>query len=515
MNFSKRNKYALIGLLIILGIVIRVPSVPHEIGVDSFTIHILANSVSTFGEAKWWIHPLSIGGFYPCSYASAVPFILSGISQCTDVDMERVIWIFCLIIGLLSAATAYTMVGQIKNDDFFKFLVAFGYSLSPALLVFTWDASTRGLFIVLLPLFIYLLLKTRTSLKYVPLTFILFMVLIVTHHYFYLTIPFIFIFIIFLTFNKFKNHVKFITISNNFVNIILIIGFLIVLAMPFFTRTLVSGSRYTHLQLLLENNIRYFGVVIVFSIGGLIYLTLKHDKKFEEWFLLLALLCLSPFMYSLTYAHFVTPFFGSILAGISLTNIANVAKIDKQKKKYVFSIIIILLLCSVGFSGFYQHWRTGATAINYMSEETYSGALWIKDSINTDKRLVGDGGYDLLSRRIFAISEVPTLLVEAEDCMLTYGFINITDINISKNSPLSVAFYMDNPYVSTYKAGAYRNMLQSWEINSWWGKRIISKFNLSYVIENEDIEDNTFIRSVHIEKDNVYDNGKIRVWSLD
>ena len=179
MNFSKRNKYVLIGLLIILNIIIRIPSVSHEIGIDSFTIHVLANSVSAFGEAKWWVHPLSIGGFYPCSYASAVPFILSGIAQCTDIDMEKVIWIFCLIIGLLSAAIAYIMAGQIKNDDSFKFLISFSYSLSPALLVFTWDASTRGLFIVLFPLFVYLLLKIRTCiLKCSMLGFILFILLI-------------------------------------------------------------------------------------------------------------------------------------------------------------------------------------------------------------------------------------------------------------------------------------------------------------------------------------------------
>ena len=46
------------------------------------------------------------------------------------------------------------------------------------------------------------------------------------------------------------------------------------------------------------------------------------------------------------------------------------------------------------------------------------------------------------------------------------------------------------------------------------GKEIISKFNLSYVVENKEI-DNTFIYSVRREKNNVYDNGKIRVWDLD
>ena len=79
MKFTKRVQIGLFVGLIALNIILRIPTVPHEIGFDSFDIHILANSISAFGEARWWVHPLSVVGFFPLSYASSVPFILSGI----------------------------------------------------------------------------------------------------------------------------------------------------------------------------------------------------------------------------------------------------------------------------------------------------------------------------------------------------------------------------------------------------------------------------------------------------
>ena len=521
MNFPKHTKYLFISLLVLVNFVMRIPSVPHETGNDGFTIHILANSVSLFGYAGWWAHPSSVFGFYPYSYASAVPFILSGISQCTGIDMEVAIWMFCIIIGLFSVFTAYLLAGVIWNNDIFKFLIAFVYSLSPGILTFsTWDVSTRGLFIVLLPLFIYLLLKIRESImKFGVLFLILFILLMATHHYVFLTIPAIFSFIILAIFNKSKGCIKSVKISLNFTNIAFIIAFIAMFLMPFFTRIFGVSSRYLWIQLMLENNIRYTGIIVIFAIGGFAYLSLKHDKSFGEWFFLLSLLCLTPLLYILTYMHYFIIIFGSVLIGISLSNITNIVKVDKQKKKYALAIIMIILLISVSFSGFYQHWRTHkgkATAGEwYMDEETYSGALWIRENVNMNKRLVGND--DLTCRRIFAVSEVPTLVGMGSDCMLTYGFTKITDINITKNSPLTIRFYQDNPYVKdphSIDIGSSFYWLQNSAIDSEVGSAIVSRFNLSYAIENKNAYSGAFIQSLHEKRNNIFNNGKIKIWYL-
>ena len=143
MRFSPRTKAVLMGLLILLAVVFRYPTTPHEIGWDSFAVHLMANSVSEFGYAKWWLHPASIIGSYPYSgSASAVPFLLSGISQCTGMDTEVVILLYSIILGLFSVFAAYLMAGAIWNNDLFKFLTAFIFSASPGVITHsTWSIS--------------------------------------------------------------------------------------------------------------------------------------------------------------------------------------------------------------------------------------------------------------------------------------------------------------------------------------------------------------------------------------
>jgi hypothetical protein len=514
MQLSKRTKLLLLCLLVLLNVIIRIPSFPHESGVDSFIIHILANSVSENGNATWWISPLSIFGLYPYSECSAVPFLLSGINQCTGLEMEFVIWLFSLIIGLFSVFAAYILAGLIKDDDAFKFLVAFSYSLVPGILAFTtWNMSMRGPFMVLLPLFIYLLLKSiRFKIRCSILALIIIILLGAIHHLIYFTIPIVLSFIaVSLIYNKIK-------ITSNFVNIAFIVGFFGMFTLPFVTGTFIEHSRYIQLHEILNSNVRYTGFLLLFSLGGFFYLSLKTEKSFNEWLLLIFLLCFAPLMWIQTYSFWFTTLFLCLLIGVSLANATNIIKI-KEKRKIVSAILIISLLLAVSFSGFYQHWRThmGRTTAGdlYMDASSHTGALWLRDNAYK-KGLVGN--YDLGAKRMSAISEVPTLFDAADAAMFVYGFADINTTPIVKNSPFSTSFYMDNPYViagNFTRVGTVRNFLQRADVDSRGGKSIISRFNLSYAIENQNIDKNVFIQSLYMKKNSIYDNGKIRMWDLD
>lgn len=518
IKFSKQYKCYIIILLILLNFIIRIPSIPHENGVDSFSIHILANSVSNFGHAEWWAHPSSIFGFYPYSYASAVPFMLSGISQLTGIEMDSVIWIFSVIIGLFSIFTAYILAGIIINGDLFKFLVAFSFSLSPGILSFsTWDSSTRGLFMMLLPLFIYILLKIYSSttygdiIKFISIFIIYFILLMATHHYIFMTAPVILGFIIVILFTKLKLY-KIIKIPNNIINIAFILCFLSLFVIPFFTGFLIKYGRYTQIYDIISNTIRYGGILIpFFAIPGLIYLSFKNNKGFGEWFMLVTILILTPLIYQETYAHFFMIIFESLLIGIS---IQNSAKNIFNTKKYASLLVMLLLIISVVFSGFYQHWRSGQVYEWYMDEHTYNGGLWIKENIVNDNRLVG---YDeLTGRKMFAISEKPTLVGQSPASMLTYGFVTLEGSNITMNSPLTTNFYLDNPF----KLNSIRNnpeneyyFLSHQKLGNGFSDKIIKMHNISYVYNNGYYE-NEFIHSIKESKTNIYDNGKIRIWYL-
>lgn len=512
MKFPKSIKFSLFAALVALNFVIRIPSVPHEIGYDSYTIHILANSVSFFGYAKWWLNTWSVFGLYPNSYASAIPFALSGISQCCGLDIESSIWLFSVCIGLLSIFAVYCLSGMLWDNDVFIFLAAFVYSTSPGILAFsTWDASTRGGFLTVFPIFLYLLFKFRSSYKYGILALVFTIYLAAVHHLFLILIPIIFIFIfIFVTYFGVLNNFNFKYIPDNFINIAYMCTFIGAFLFPFFIGIFVEWGSYEQLYSILNNFVRYVGIAFFLVIPGFIYLSLKKNKSFNEWFFLLIVLVLTPLLYMETYSHFIMLPFFSLLISVALTNISKI----KQNKRKVCSALLIIILLSTSFSAFYQHWRTKSNVgIWYLDDITYSGASWIGNNIDKDNRLIGND--HLLLRKIFAVSEVPSILLEAEDVMLVYGFVNTTDINIIKNSPWKKEFYLNNPYTTNSReVGWHINYIQDYGINSYWGTTILSKYDFSYVIQDMNKELNQFINSLYESKNVVYDNGGIRVWYL-
>lgn len=516
MHISKKKKFFIFILLILLNIIIRVPSIPHERGSpDEFTMHSLANSLSTFGHANWWAHPSSIFGFYPYSYASSTAFIYSGISQSTGINIEFVAWIFTAILGIFIMFSAYLLAGQIKDDDFFKFLFAFILTLSAgALNYLTWQISARGLFMALLPFFIFVLLKSRKfSMRFVALTSIFFVLLMSTHHYYIFTAPILISFILITLFSKLKWIFKY---SNNLTRTALLVGLIGMFLIPFVTGIFFSGSRYAALYNILENNIRYSGPIILFAIGGIIYLIFKSDREFGEWLFLLGMVFTAPALYIDKYAQFIAAVYLGFFTSIG---IFNAIKEVKNNKKFMIYIIMFFLILFIAFSGFYQHWRSHMSNQPvdkwYMEEATYNVALWIKDNIDNTKRLVGN--IDHTSTRVLAYSGVPTLVVPETD--LTYGFVNSSNIiNVTMNSPFSIGFYMDNPYQlsSPYaETDSLRWQLDLYDVEHVFAKKVISRFNLSYYIENAYNEGNPLIDSLKNKRNMVFYNGRIRIWCID
>lgn len=556
MKFSNRSKYILLGLLVLLNIILRIPSYPHQTGYDSFHTTILASIISIYGQAGWWIHHFSIFGMYPYSYASAVPFALSGISQVTGLEMELTALLFDVSMGLLSIFTVYLLAGMIRDDDLFKFLVAFGCSTAQGMLVFTtWDISTRGLFIVLLPLFTYLVLRIRINkLRAGMLAMMLFVLIVATHHYVYFTFPIILSFIIIVIGTKISGSIflkryrakrkirntaisadgstttdyvstKFIrqlfyTIKNNFLNICYLVLFLGAFSYPFLTHTFITdGPRYAWVIDMFITNVRYTGPLILLAFGGFTYLVLKRDKLPEEWFLLCILLFLIPFSYIQTYAHFILFTFLFLFIGVSLTNILCACT---QKRKYVTVMIIASLFIAVGFSGFYQHWHTGTKGGRgdwRMTDETYVGGKWIRNNLNEGKTMVGNGGVsNIKTRRMFAASGgMPPILMGMSPADLSYGFIDEGSLVMKENSPLTKEYYFDNPYVevSGRSLGGQLNWFSAQpDIDKGHGKSTVNKFKITYMIEDTDIRD-SIIRSVQERKKCLYDSGEIRIWGLD
>ncbi|RLE43310.1 hypothetical protein DRJ16_03920 [Candidatus Woesearchaeota archaeon] len=516
-HFSKKMKIILFSLLIVLNLILRIPFFPHEYGSDSFVIHIVANSVSEFGYARWWLNPLSIFGLYPFSVCSSVPFILSGISQSTDIDVEHVIWLLCMFLGLLNVFAGYIMAEKIMNDDLFKLLVAFCLSTSPAVLNYlTWTITTRAPFIGLLPLFIYSLFKCRAfKLRFGFLTTILFILLFATHHLVYFLIPVIIGYFVVIIFHKFRNYIT-IRIPEKFTIIAIFISFIIMFAIPFFTGHFIEGSRYgAIIDLFLGNLPRYAGILGIYAVGGFFYLLYKSNKRPEEWSLLLILLFLTPFLYIETYMKWFIPCFISLFVGVGLVNTLKL-KSDEQKKRYVLIIIIIFLLLSVSFSGFYQHWRTKGGKIrlftNYMKDSTYSAGLWAKE--NVEGTAISNN--ILIGIRFFAVSEVPLMSGYFDVVDLSYGLANTSDLKLIKRSITSENFWFDGPYAKKggYSSKEYWEDIMGHSYSYYKSSKYPSIFNFTHFIEYKSGKKPPILHYIQNNNFCIYDNGEIIVWKV-
>lgn len=517
-KFIYCNRLLIFGLLIALNIIIRYPSVLHEIGNDSFSMHILANSINEFGRALWWINKLSVFGLYPYSYASATPFLLSAISQTTGSEIELAIRQLSVLLGILSTFTAYILAAKIWNNDIFKYLLALVFSVSPGILAFTtWDGSTRGVFLISLPLFIYTLLKTQDSpIKFALLTVILFIFLMASHHLFYFTIPIILSYIMATVLSKLNPYIER-KLSDNMINLLLGIGLLMMFLYPCITGAFIKITKYYEIYIMAVNNLRYTGILLVYSFIGVAYLLAKKKKVLEEYFLVFFSILFSPLLYIETYAHYFIIIFLCIYISFALTNICIASQ---RKHKHALVILVISLLVFVSFSGFYQHWRTNMGDEEksqkwYVDESTYASSLWIKENIDKNKRLISND--NIMSKRMFALSETPFLLGDVDVIMLTYGFADANNTPMHKNSFTSSEYYIDNPYViqkGFTEIGWYRNSFQDHTINSLHDQKITEDFNLSYVVENTKIEKSSMIDSLGGNNSCVCDNGGIKLWLI-
>ena len=513
---SKKYIITLLTLLIVLNIVLRIVSIPHETGNDSYQIHALANSISQFGEARWWVNWLSVFGLYSYSYASGVPFFLSGLSQLLDMDMEKAILLYCMMIGVFSIASAYLMAGCVYNNFRFKYLFAFFFSISQGILQFTlFDASTRGLFMVIFPLFIYVLLNNSPLLKKTIFLVVFFILLRSIHNFSYFTLPLV---VIMMSINIRSKIDQFLSVSlpklfkspsfSTQMYIILIsLSFLI----TFFMKPLVIGSRYQYIMTIIITTTRYAGPLIFLMIGGHIYMTLKAKKTSAEWFVLISSLLLIPISFSTTYGKFMILPFVLFFVAVGFNNL--LYAVDKKKVRAVFAVIMIISL--VVFSSYYNHYRTGPSKNYwYMAEETNQAGIWTRTYIPENTHIFTTVGEVW---RMLAISNGHIQFPSLPPLALTYGFLNTSDVSGStfKNSYKSMDFYFDGPYVQksgTSKLGEYY-WIMDFDVENERTKYFFDKYDIKYIIYDRYSKGGRIINSVQQKNALIYDNNRINIWS--
>jgi hypothetical protein len=561
MKFDRRTTLALFGCLLFVNFTIRIFLLgSHEEGSDSFLIHGLANTITNYGYAKWIIHPLSYFGLTPLSYPCAVPYLLSCISQLTGLDMERSILVFSIITATVGMGSAYLMAAEIKNDHVFAFLVAFTYSLAPIFVEYTlWQATTRSLFMALLPLLIWSLIRTygnRPKKNVNIFICILIFIVLGTIHHMFLMLP---LFLIAYFSSLFIYHwIRKKSLKDSWIyrhQTLIIFAIFLTLIIPQFTHisiySTVSWQKYqtglfftgTGREIIFTNMIIDYwsrtGIFAFFGLMGLFALIYRPRRKFGnaiqrykfdktqgEIFIIFGLFMTIPFVTMGVYVSLIfLPFF-SIIIGYS---IARFIKLFRKSKFALRAFISIFIVMSLAFTGFMNiHWSNSITS-QPMSDQSYATGIYIK--YNFKNSSISNNG--LIGNRVASISENPCLPLGGANAqwyppeLLIYEFTDVDDYTFSRISFDAVILTQsDYLYTTTYGVNAKDDWVTMMG-SPFDGKQNYQLYN-RYKVENAieylpqegqyyfwDARGSPFLVSLHTTKYVAYDNGEIRVWLLD
>jgi len=420
------------------------------------------------------------------------------------------------------------MAKEINSDFLFAFSVAFVYSTANTFIGFTeWTVSTRGLFVTLLPLLIWSLLRCHSQkedrLKYLLFSLSLLVILATIHQLIFFTPLIVLAFVLSVlvcTANK-KSVTHKITPK---VSLILFFA----LFVPLFLSPFTPLGLYHHMELfeagqsygyffhgsapyhtLLNMGAEYaiaVGVIIILTPIGLLSLLLKEQKTFGEIFLVVLVLSFAPFLADPTYMSFFVLFIFSLLIGFGLLGILKIiGKVNLVKSAAPVVILIIVI-----FSALLPYFIVVRPVpslpyhTSYMNELTVNAALFIK-SHGIDTPRIRDYSKGHLLTRINAIAGPP------------YYHENVAEKNLSTESISLIEFLKargEYDYLYKIEEEKYKNFYLDMDCDSDWVRRALDNKNHFVIEDNYQPNNLGFHISLHETRPELYDNGLESIWYL-
>jgi hypothetical protein len=530
---------SILACMMLLSLVLRYPRTPHELGVDSFFIHNLATSIVKDGNAEWILSPLSLFGWYPLSYPSGGPILVATFADLSGQPIEGGILLLSMGFGALGVPMAFAMARDFRDDDLFCLAVAFTYAYAPRYLAFTlWSASMRSLFMVLLPLFIWAVLRTYRDPRLINFALVatVFLVLAVTHR---LAILMAIVLVAFLATILLQVALK--TLRLRFPRVILASPFR--RATPYLTLGAFAGAagvmifgtdvlnQYSTGELFsgfsVQTELLNFGVSLARSVGlgllfafvGVFVMVRSRNKTLREPFLLLAFIGLTPTLFLRVYTGFYILPFIAIFAGLAILGLSRV-----QRRKVRRVAIGAFFAASLVFStGVLQYEIDHVTS---MPTTTYTTALYAMPCTSRETVVANDG---LLGIRFAAISSCNYLPVGGAGTtfqspeLLAYHYFAPAEVwgNMSPVPLRDLTLDSDSPwFVSTIQAEADWVKIMQSDFNAT--NPILTRYAPVLYLENKNFPGgffafgndyaSTFAASAYVGAYRIYDADAEALW---
>ncbi len=485
-----------------LSVALRYPG-NHEIGVDSFFIHTLAQSIIGMGHAAWTPNPLAYFGWYPVSYPSGGPFLLAAISSVAGTSVEASILGSSMLLGLLGMLSAFVMAREFRPSPGFATGVAFLYGMAPRFLAFTlWQASTRNLFMAILPMFIWSLMRFHRTRSLLDLSIcVSIVVLLASAHrlvvlVLLLVIAYIFAVIILGSYRLLRRTRPYLVMRSSRIGLTRWAallgtfaagaGFLFgtQLLTEYSVGELASGTSVPIELLNLGVSItRSVGLAAPLALVGLIYSPWAKNGGIRELFCVTALIALVPTLFLRLYTGFyVLPF----LAIIAVYGLQALAGRLKNRKRAIGAAIVLATLAVPLFSGAVLRYEQSVNPP--MTLATYNVGLYLSASGQDQTLICNEQNICSQIAAVGAVPIVPTAGGTPDDPspeMLVFGFyrpgevsqhlvrIPLQDITVNSDSPWTVVGLDPN--------NDYGNLIQSFfgQVSS----RLSARYHPAYYLE--------------------------------
>ena len=545
MNLPKRTVYASLLALVCANILVRFPTSYHETGVDSFFVHNLATAISDQGRIAYVVNPLGYFGWYPLSYPSASPLLISGLAQTSGLSEEGAILALSIFYGVFGALAAFVMARAFRKDDAFALLAAMLFSLAPRFISFTlWTASARSLFMLLVPVFVWLLVRAYLRPNPANLAFLtsLLAVLIATHRLTILLAVVVIAFVaayVFLLMNRvmrirfprvlLSKHVRTWTPVLALLGILAIAAYMVVgthVLGEYATGEVCAGTSFGNEVCNLGVSVtRSVGLALPFGLLGVVEVVRQNRKGFLEAFLVFSLLALLPTLFLRQYTGFYILPFISLFGAYGILALIRILPRHRIARN---ALIVASVLAINGFSLAVLQVEVERQTV--ITSATYSAGLYMKSL--PPGNFVGNEG--LMAVRVSAVSGRQALPVGGSGTtsqspeVLIMGAYNATELfGKERRIPLtSLTIEDDSPFYLVSLDARHdwiyyvmRRSVDSVPSVSIEGVSIFDRYHLQYYLESDSIPNGysafgnsygngvevVFTNSVHAERFKVFD----------
>ena len=463
MTHQDATRKSVIWLLVAsvsLSIIMRWPTSSHETGIDSFFIHNLANSIYTFNEIKWDANLLSYFGYYPLSYPSGVPIILAELSLMTGIDIECLVLLLSFFSGIIATIASFVLALELKKSPLFGFAIAVTYSSAPLLLLMNqWTATTRGVFLALLPLILWTLIRLKVAKekeqdRYAQILLIIilaFLILLVAfiHRLVILLIILFASYIIARILTARKLQTRFGHRKEKIMRVSIAITLFILILIPDIYFSFMSGwlglesyetgffsgdsilSKFLNLMASIAASIG-FPLAFLFPIAAFLIYKKRENWTFIGILLFLPFVLLLPLSGSRIYERMMYP-----LVILPIIFFSAYVPLTKRWKKAYQLVLVIFIITTLPLNiALVDHWEDWPkTKIvddgNSMSDQTYMTALYVRH-LYPQTNFIGNNW--IASLRIQSISmcpEIPNGLSPTSSLnVILYDIIDIDELDV-------------------------------------------------------------------------------------